>query len=365
MAHEIQKLNGKHCYVYNGEEGAGWHGLGEPIPAEFAKDPRKIAELCGASYNVYKAQTFFRQGGEDSGMEREIANRFALVRDDTHTALEVLSDNKYNIVQPVEYFEAFRDSLAANNLVISSAGVLKGGRVVFVCAKFTDQGFDVLGLDRTDVYVCLGGGYDGNMSSFGYLSKMRTVCNNTLSANVAMKIRETKNSKVAGKGFFRMPHSVAFDGAALTGALGLAGKELQVTAQVFNELARAKVDLSTAARYFAEVMDIDPEIVNAVDKNGKALLSTRSKNQLEAIAGAYLGGPGAQLATANGTWYGALNAVTHYVDHMAATRDSYGDGKGAARFASAQFGAGNDLKTKALELAIEKAGIDQDLRIAA
>lgn len=356
MAHEIDQTTGRPAFAFDAEEGGAWHGLGVAIPADIAKDPRKIAELVGASYKVCKAPVMFQPSVEHS--YRSVDNRQVLYRDDTMAPLEVLSDNRYKIVQPVEYFEAFRDSLQANNLRISSAGVLKGGRVVFVNAKFTEGGFDVLGIDRTDTYITMGGGYDGTLSSFGYLSDFRTVCWNTLSANLS---KQGSNGRL-----FKVPHTAAFDGKILGAALGLAGKELAVRAEVFNTLAGYKMQNSKVVKYFAEVMDIDADKVGVIDqKTGKPALSARVTNQLEALAEAYVSGPGATLASAHGTLYGALNAVTHYVDHVAATRDSFDDGASRSRFASAQFGNGAQTKRRALELAMEIAGVSEQTLKAA
>jgi hypothetical protein len=53
------------------------------------------------------------------------------------------------------------------------------------------------------------------------------------------------------------------------------------------------------------------------------------------------------------------------VDHTASTRDSYSDGTDRARFASAQFGAGANVKRTALEKAMVLAGIGEELVQAA
>lgn len=363
MAHEIDSSTGKPAFVFDAAEGGAWHGLGQPIPEEMAHDPRAIAALVGADYQVRKASACFVPmdvNGIALPQSHEVPNRQVLYRTDTLAPLEVLSDNRYNIVQPVEYFEAFRDSLAANHLRISSAGVLKGGRIVFVNAKFTEGGFDVLGLDRVESYITMGGGYDGTLSSFGYLSDFRTVCWNTLSANLS---KQGNNGKL-----FKVPHVVAFDGRALGAALGLAGKELQVRANVFNKLAGCRIDNEQALGYFSDILDLDYTKVVAqktAPLTAKPLISTRSMNQLEALADAYLTGPGAHLPSAKGTAWGALNAVTHFVDHTAATRDSYTDGTDRSRFASAQFGAGANVKRKALEKAMTMAGIGAELLQAA
>lgn len=54
MSHQI--LNA----VFSQREGAGWTGLGQVIPADIAKDPRKIAELVGAMYAVEKREAYYK-----------------------------------------------------------------------------------------------------------------------------------------------------------------------------------------------------------------------------------------------------------------------------------------------------------------
>ena len=348
MSHEIDITTGRPAFAFDAREGGAWHALGVAIPENEALDPVAIAARVGASYRVHKTGV----QADIMGRTVTVKNREALYRDDTGEVLEILSGNKYNVVQPVEYFEAFRDSLKANDLHISSAGVLKGGRIVFVNAKLHDSAHSVLGIDKLESFLCMGGGYDGTMSSFGYLRTFRTVCWNTLSANVYQA------QKKGGKsGLFRIPHSAPFDGKVLGAALGLAGEELAARADVFNTLAGRKATAAAVAKYFCDLLDIDQSRVGAVDASGKALLSTKLTNQLQALSDAYLSGPGAELATANGTWFGALNAVTHFVDHLAGTRDSYKDNADTARYASAKFGAGNAVKNAAFKMAMQNAGM--------
>lgn len=356
MAHEIDMSLGRPAFTFDAEEGGAWHGLGNPIPKEHAKDPRMIAKLCGAGYQVYKAQVMFK---DSNGTEHAFDNRQVLVRNDTHAPLEVISETKYNITQPVEYFEAFRDQLAANDLVISSAGVLKGGRIVFVNAKLNrDFAIDVMGCDPSIAYLCLGGGYDTLLGHFGYLNSFRTVCWNTWSAAMAEHAR--------GNTLYKATHASVFDPVAIKTAMGVYGKELKVRANVFNALAAAKADMKEVQDFFATLLDIDPADLNKTDvKTGKPVISTRSRNQLLILANQYTAGPGAQLKSARGTWYGALNAVTHFVDHLAGTRDTTNDGSGKSRFASAQFGNGARTKARALELVMDAAKVDRKMLIAA
>lgn len=350
MSHELDESTGKPAFAYDAKEGGAWHGLGQPIPEEHAKDPSKIAEIVGAAYKVTKEPTYVKLGKDFE----VIKNRVALVRDDTDEVLEVLSDNRYNVVQPVEYFEAFRDSLEKNDLRISSAGVLKGGRIVFVNAKLTGKDITVGDSDQIASYLCMGGGYDGTLASFGYVSSFRTVCWNTLSANLSMN-RE-------GRSLFKVPHSSIFDGKLLGAALGLLGDELKVRAEVFNKLSRKKLPIDQVRRYIAGVAGVD---LGTDPEAAYAKLSTKMRLKMDALMESYRGGPGAELPSVRGTLWGALNAVTHYVDHLSKTRDTTEDGEDRSRFASAQFGTGAQTKQKALMAAMALAGITKKELVAA
>lgn len=345
MSHEIDFSLGRAAFVFAREDGEAWHGLGSPIDPAIANDPRKIAAAAGAGFSVYASPV---QYADSTGTLRAMDNRVALVRDDTHGALEVVSDSHFRIVQPSEIFESYRDALAAQSLTISSAGVLKGGRIVFVCAKLSPDYAMTIGESADDSlgsFVTMGTGFDGATASFGRLSTLRTVCWNTLSANLS------------GEHVFKVGHSSVFDGSDMARAIGIAGVELRVQSRVFNRLARSRVGRDELRAYFARVLDVDASKLDAKRADGKPEVSTKARNQLEALARAYLSGPGATLETSAGTLWGAVNAVTYYADHVATVRDTQGDGANSTRIASSQFGSGAKLKARALAEAMRLAGI--------
>jgi len=360
MAAYIDTSTGRVAYVYNEAEGPGWHGMGQPIPAEYRRDPRKIAELAGCAFQVNKASVQFT--GPD-GKLYTVPNREAVYRADTMETFEVMSGNRFKVPQPVEYFEAFRDFLQHAGTEISSAGALKGGSIIFVNALIPGTD-DVIG-DDSDAsladgikrYLCIGGGYGGDLAHFAYESMLRTVCWNTLSANLATTAK--------GKTQARMSHSAEFDPAALFDKLERVQREAGVQSRVFNLMANVKLSQDEAAALFCKALDVNPADVNRYDATGKPVLSTKLRNQLAALADAYTNGPGATLPSAAGTVWGALNAVTYYVDHKATVRDTALDGEQAARLASAQFGGGADTKARALKLALEAAKVTPDMLVAA
>ena len=94
-------------------------------------------------------------------------------------------------------------------------------------------------------------------------------------------------------------------------------------------------------------------------------MSKITENKLQALTTTFHEGAGSQLKSARGTAYGLLNAITNFVDHQAATKDTDGDGADKSRAFSATFGGGAVLKQRALRLAMELADVDDSVLLAA
>ena len=342
MAHQIDFSTGKAAFVFGERDGHAWHGLGTPIPADAARDPYRIAALAGAAYTVERRAVRYQLADGDL---RTMDNRSVLVRMDTGAPLSVVSDARYNIVQPAEYFEAFRDSLQANDLEISAAGVLKEGATVFVTARLKDDTSVIGSNDTVGNYLCLGGGYDGTRANFGILSSIRTVCENTLSLNLSNAIK-------AGT-LFNVPHSQMFDGKCMADAMQNARLEIRTRAAVFNALAAAPCNDAGAHTFFLDLLDMDTA---DYDMDG-APTSPQKRKAYAGMIASLRDAPGSRTQTAFQTWWGTVNAVTHYVDHVAPVRSKTEAGRAAARATSATFGAGAALKSKALRMAMDFVGV--------
>lgn len=346
MAHEIAKdAQGRDSFAFFGDRNEVWHGLGQEIPA--GSTLAQIQALAGADWTAEASPLMYRL---PSGDVRVWDDQRVLLRSDTGDAIGVVSANRYNVVQPAEIFEFFRHEFEENKLSLDTAGVLKKGRIVFANAKLSDDyAIEVAGKDRTVPYLTLMTSYDGSTATIAYLTMLRTVCNNTLSANLSATDKAGRQ--------WRTTHAQKFQPGMLKGAIGMLGEALKVQADVYNALAARKVSRDEASAYFCTLMDISPDDLNRIGKDGKKVVSTRSENILKELAAAYVRGPGADLSTADGTAYGLLNAVTYYVDHKGQTRDTMGEGTGRSRAASAMVGAGASLKRKALEQAAALAGV--------
>jgi phage/plasmid-like protein (TIGR03299 family) len=222
---------------------------------------------------------------------------------------------------------------------------------------------DAIAGDRHDIYMLLATSSDLSMSTIARPTATRVVCQNTLS--MALSRSDGKAVKV--------PHSTVFDPDAIKQQLGLV--DIDQSWSTFRErlatLADTEISPDLAREYFSELLR--PTGVSPVDRLADRL-ATRGEHGAESFSD-LLEGPARLSATpskvktdqapperairgmadlervyqtapgaAPGTAYGALQAVTHWVDHV---RGKDTD----ARVASALFGQGQNLKARALDLA--------------
>jgi hypothetical protein len=127
------------------------------------------------------------------------------------------------------------------------------------------------------------------------------------------------------------------------------------TAEELIENMRQEISEDEVNAYFADILGFSPEDLGKDGPDGTPLVKTRTRNQLTALLDAYVSGPGAAPRT--GTAWGAYNAVTYWVDHVASTRDTAKEGTGLARAFSAQFGRGAITKQEAFKKILARANV--------
>jgi phage/plasmid-like protein (TIGR03299 family) len=343
MSHEIESA------LFSAREGAGWTGLGRAIPDDIARDPRKIAELLGATWTVQTREAFFKAApGTEHERYLPIPGAAVQVRSDNGHVLSVTSDTRYHVDnrQPSDILEAFRDQLNASKLEISHAAVLRGGAIIAVSALLPSE-FDMnvsnSGVrDAVKRYVTLSTGYDKKNGTKRARGFVRVVCANTWAASVA-------ESEGAGT-LKTIRASTHIANGDLSDMLANMEADLRHEQSVYDGLANRAMSDVDVTRYFADVLEIKIEDLGRVDKTGKSLVSSRSRNMLKELTDAYVNGPGAHRAS--GTAWGAFNAATYYATHVKTARDTSNANDGAvlARVASNMTGDSQRLKARALEL---------------
>lgn len=326
MAHQIDTTSiGRASYASTQRE---WHGLGELMPA--GQDVDAWAKAAGMEYKVQRG--VIRYATErltpDAAIHnlKTIEEKLVLFRSDTGAPLGVVSDS-YKVVQPREVLDFFREWAEANSVTIESAGVLFGGKRYFATAKMS-EGIYVGEGDKVVPYVLLSTSADGSLATEGRITTVRVVCNNTL--------------RLASKGAssFKVSHRTAFKAEECRGIIESAHEEFGAFMSTARKLASIKVESRLAE-------DMTALLLTSPTRDRDA---ARESTGFERIMGLFNGGgKGSTLETARETAFGWLNAVTEYTDHHIRARSEEN------RIASALWGQGDDLKQRAVEIALAAA----------
>lgn len=296
-------------------------------------DPSDDLQTClekgGLAWEVEKAPVTYTTA---LGQVRDFENRVALYRNDNGNALGFVSKNRYNPHQPAEIVTVLRQAIGSR---LRTIGSLEGGRSIFASASIDHDLIKAPDGSEILPFVVITTRFDGGGATVLFDSSIRPVCWNTLNAGL--------NAANADERDYRVNHSVPLDPVALARAYGLLGQVWQQKREDWNRLAGRRWTRNDAEAFFAALLGINLAEVGKKDAKGRPVVSTRAQNQLEALYAAYDGAPGASPGTA----WGALQAVTYYVDHDREVRDAYGVGKDAARLASTLTGEGAKLKVAA------------------
>jgi len=315
MAHLIESMAFKSA--------TPWHGLGNHLTEN---QPIEVwAKQAGMDWNIREAPVrFVAEHDANISSIHTFPENKVLFRSDTNAPLSVVSQ-RYQVVQPREILEFYRDLTEISGFELETAGVLKGGRKIWALAK-TGQSTALRGKDVTNGYVLLATACDGTLATTAQFTSIRVVCNNTLAVALA-----------GGAGAVKVPHSTSFDPEAVKKQLGISVSSWDEFMYRMKMLSERKVKSVEAERYFLRVF---------TDHSTKAMGQTNERAMAKALSLFDGHGKGADLDSAKGTAFGLLNAVTEFVDHERRARSV------DHRLESAWFGQGAAIKQKALEQAL-------------
>ena len=317
MAHLVQTM----AYA-NAEP---WHGLGNRLQP---KQPLEVwQQQAGMDWQINETPVLFNISADGGLHVKAHTDNKVLFRSDTHAPLSVVS-KRYQVVQPHEVLEFYRDLTEAGGFELETAGVLKEGRKLWALAK-TGQETVLRGGDKVGAYLLLATSCDGTLCTTAQFTSIRVVCNNTLNMAVG-----------DSSGAVKVPHSRKFDPQLVKQELGIGLSSWERFVGNMRRLAERPIHKFEAMNLIVNVMG-DPELPLADQPNQKALQN---------VYALYSGqGMGADLSSANGTAWGLLNAVTQFVDHERRARSQ------DYRLDSAWFGQGAAIKGKAYQEALKLA----------
>lgn len=312
MAHMIEFMDGKASMAYAGE--TPWHGLGTQVPADVT--PQQMLKAAGLDWRVTPVPAFAEIGGKQVDVGHS-----ALVRDVDNKILDVIT-NDWIPNQNEKAFEFFNDFVAAGEMEMHTAGSLRDGQLVWALAKVKES-FELFNGDAVESYLLFTNPHKYGWSIDVRFTPIRVVCNNTLTLSL-----NTQSSKIV-----KVSHRREFDPELVKETLGVAKEKLAKYKEMAAYLGSKRYNDESIVDYFTRIFPVSGS-KKEISKNAEIALEIMDQQ------------PGAEFA--EGSWWQAFNAVTFMTDHMI--------GRSAdTRLASAWYGANKNLKTKALETAVEFA----------
>lgn len=307
-----------------------WHGLGDMVDGK--QTPAQMCKASKTNWTVSKQALYVMKGGKHVAVPGE----FALMRDSDGTVFDIVGD-VYKPVQNEQVFEFFKKFCDAGHMTMETAGSLWGGRYVWVLARI-NKDFAIGKTDEVRPYLLIMSPHQHGKSLLMQYTAIRVVCWNTLTMAIGASL------KGDGQGF-RMPHSQAFDvkKEEAEKVLKLMVDQTAEFKQASELLAKKKVTKEKVEQFFIDVLSPKKTDDKSEEKETK-----RTPVLLPKFRAALEHAPGAQLATAKGTWWGALNAVTYIIDHEVGS-----DRQTALK--GAWLGNHANTKRRALAMAIERA----------
>lgn len=329
MSSELSiRENGFVEHAYTGE--IGWHGLGNQL--QKGATIEEWVTAAGMDFRLHRSVVRYATGrDQDQDTWLEMADRHVLMRSDNKKALSVVSD-KFKIVQPRAILEFFRDLVGGAGYELETAGVLFDGRRFWAMAQRDGGEADVGKGDTIKSRLLASTSCDGSMATEIRETNVRVVCHNTLTASMGDRAAS------------RTSHRSVFHPDQIKKDLGLKVEER------FAEFMKNMRQLADTKLGEQETIQMTAELF----KPGAARLASeeyikvlRSKPVTTVLELAMDGkAKGSHFDGVQGTAYGWLNGCTEYVDHISRARSDDN------RRASAWFGAGDVLKTRALEMAL-------------
>lgn len=295
-----------------------WHGLGNRLAPEQSIEIWK--RQAGMDWKIEEAEVRYVAGNQNLGVIHAFPEQKVLYRSDNRTPLSVVS-KRFQVVQPGQILEFYRDLTARNGFELETAGVLREGRKFWALAR-TGQSTTLKGRDKVDGYLLLATACDGTLATTAQFTSIRVVCNNTLSIALGN-----------ANGAIKVPHRSQFDPDVVKRQLGITVSSWDGFVARMKALVERPVDPDSVEGLLRRVLTYPAPDGETMVVNEQALANVRSLYEG--------GGRGALMASSRGTAWGLLNSLTEFVDHHRRARSE------DHRRDAAWFGPGAQLKQRA------------------
>jgi phage/plasmid-like protein (TIGR03299 family) len=303
-------------------ETAAWHRHGTLFKREDAPQEGRTAMIAGGAGWSTVLEDIYRKSlpGVVPAFQT-IPGRKAIVRLDTGDVLNLVSDD-YVDVQNVDAFTFFDPVIAAGEASFEAAGTLDGGRTIWVLVKINAPAISVGDGDLVQPYLVLTMGHGNGRAVNVTYTAVRVVCMNTV--RWAEKQAGDKMISIAHRGDPQRALAVVRDG------IRLSSRTFEIAADQARQLTEIGCEVKNLEQYVRDVWEVED--------------GAKTPRAFERIEAEFAYGRGAKLASADGTMWGAYNAVTSFLDHTRGRTDE-------SRVKSSWFGDSRGKNARAWELA--------------
>ncbi len=317
-----------------------WHKLGTAL-----KKPATIEEALAAGGLNWTVSTMPLTLADEHASD--VPQRVAVVRDDIGAGIDgrvlgVVHPN-FKLLQNREGATLFDSLFGKGQPVYHTGGYLKKGEMVWLMAKLPNT-IHLPGEEKLDAYLLFSNSHDGSLPIDIRLTTVRVVCNNTLS----MALRKKDKAHV-----FRRGHNGSFEVLKAEAEAFMASvlAQLGETTESMKKLVATQCSDDAFAAFLEKLLPVparpatagtNAKVAKAHDTRMATIMAKRDQiMKLHLVGHAIACVPPITIPAAKKTWWGALNSVTAWVDHVSEVE---GD-----RYANAMFGTGDQLKTLAYQ----------------
>lgn len=322
MSAEIYINKDGKASMLSGNNVTPWHGLGKVIKGLATAE--QVIKHAGLDFKVEKVPEIVKLplGKDGRRVEKEVPNRFAVVRTDTYDILGSVG-SAWTPLQNEEAFNFFDPIIDRSEAIYETAGVLGKGERTWIMAKLPNH----IRVGKDDViqpYVTI-----FNQHKKGAVICMfnltRIVCNNTMQAALSeglSRVHLIHSPNIAEK--IKDVHEVM-------GIANLYQKEME---EIFQQMSKTRITDKGVKNLLEEF----------IPRKSDVSYKTQGDKYKEEILEVIHSGVGQEFDTCKGTVYGVYNGITHWLDH----NKEYSDAN--AKLNSIWFGTSSKKRQKAFDL---------------
>ena len=322
---------GKASIAYTGSRNSVWHRLGTEMAEGMSREEWQKA--AGNDFEVVCSPAFYYDHNGELKQADDL--RFVTRRDNGRLLGRQSVTDRYIPHQPTELYNfMFQYIDVDSRFKMDVTGNYGGGSTIWAAATYGEP-LSVAG-DNHLVRLFMSTTFDGSGATRCDMRITRPVCDNTIAAGQG----ENKGAIVTTR------HNTKFDAKRAGEELATLAKSVERYKKIGDAMAVVHMSQDEVKNFFRDILDI-PHDAKEAD------VSTRKLNQSRALRDAFHTSRRERNAK-NGdpidVWT-VLQALTRYVDHDRVSIN--GDG-GEKQFLSANFGSGDQLKTKAMGLLLPR-----------